>query len=100
MNNIEPLIVLTDGSELWVSTRHSGDGSFSCELYLSTRVDMGDRALRSVSTQFEAPSCLGAQELAYNWAVRLYPDGATSMKTPPYLIWPGPHQSVRPSRRS
>ena len=100
MNNVEPLIVLADDSELLVSTRHSGDGSFACELYLSTRADMGDRALRSVSIPLEAPSCLGAQELAYNYALRLYPDGAKSMRTPPYLIWPGPNQSVRPSRRS
>jgi hypothetical protein len=51
-------------------------------------------AFEMISTHLEASTCISAQEHAYNYAVRLYPRSAESMKKPPYLIWAGPSQGL------
>ncbi len=95
--DIEPLVVLPDGSQLLVSTRYSGEGSFSCELYLASLSAASECTLRPLSDQLQATTCLGAQELAHHYAQRLYPQTASRMKQPPYLIWTGPNLSSRPA---
>ena len=88
--NLEPLMVLPDGSQLVISTQHSRDGDFSCALY-SAVIEKDDRAsFQIISNHLCSPTCLGAQEHAYGYAVRRYPDAKELMKKPPYLIWPGP----------
>lgn len=88
--NADPLTTFPDGSRLLVTTRYSRETSFSCELYVAIPGD-GDRlVLRSVAQHFEATTCLRAQEIAYDYAQRLYPATADRMKKPPYLIWQGP----------
>ena len=95
--DIEPLAVFPDGSQLLASTRYSGEGSFSCELYITSLSAASEYTLRPVSDQLQATTCLGAQELAYDYAQRLYPQAASRMKRPPYLIWTGPNLSSRPA---
>ena len=88
--NADPIWVFPDGSQLLVSTQHSGEGRFTCELYVASlgREDRLD--LQVVSGHFESSTCLEAQESAYRRARSLYPGTADGMKNPPYLIWAGP----------
>ena len=88
--NVEPLMTFSDGSYLAISTECSKDGDFSCSVY--TVVETGDRLdFRGVATNLlSTQTCLSAQEQAYHYTVRLYPEASTLMKKPPYLIWQGP----------
>ncbi len=88
--NVDPIATLPDGSQLLVSTQHSRDSSFTCELYVASPDHEGRLDLRVVSDHLEASTCLGAQGIAYCYAQRLYPGTADGMKKPPYLIWVGP----------
>lgn len=92
--NLDTLLTLPDGSQLVVSTQCSKQGDFSCALY-SAVVNEGDRpAFQVISNHLSASTCLNAQEHAYNYAVRLYPTAAGTMKKPPYLIWSGPRSAL------
>jgi len=82
-----------DGSHLVVSTQCSKEGNFSCALYNAVVATNDTAAFKLVSSHLEAATCLGAQEHAYNHAVRLFPRVAGTMKKPPYLIWAGPRSS-------
>ncbi len=93
--NRDPIATFSDGSHLLVSTQHSKEGSFSCELYMASPGFEGCWDLRVVSDYFEASTCLQAQEFAYSCAQRLYPGTAVMMKRPPYLIWLGPGPRTR-----
>ena len=73
--NVDPIATFSDGSQLLVSTHYSREGQWD---------------LRAISDQHEAATCLGAQEIAYSYAQRLYPGTAVGMKKPPYLVWQGP----------
>lgn len=92
--NVEPLMTFSDGSYLAISTECSKDGDFSCSVY--TVVETGDRLdFRGVITNLlSTHTCLSAQEQAYHYTLRLYPNASTLMKKPPYLIWQAP-QSLR-----
>ena len=88
--NLEPLMTLSDGSQLVISTQHLRNGDFSCALYSAT-IEEDDRAVfQIISNHLAASTCLGAQGHAYDYAVRMYPYATMLMKKPPYLIWPGP----------
>ena len=92
--NIDPIWVFADGKQLLISTQHSGDGRFTCGLYVA-RLGPDDRLdLRVLTGHFESSTCLEAQESAYRGARSMYPETADGMKKPPYLIWAGP-QSAR-----
>lgn len=97
--NVEPMVTFTDGSQLLVSTQYSGAGSFTCELYLSVPCSKEKLDLRIVSDHLEAPTCREAQDIAFRYAERRYPDNARGIKAPPYLIWPGPNLPVAPDNR-
>jgi hypothetical protein len=97
--NVEPMTTFTDGSQLLVSTQYSGEGSFTCELYVSMPCDKGTLDLRVASNLLEAPTCREAQERAYSYAKRLYPNNVSEIKEPPYLIWRGPNLPVAPDNR-
>jgi hypothetical protein len=88
--NLDPLMTFPDGSHLVISTQCLRDGDFSCALYNVILAEDDRAAFRMISNHLSATTCLGAQENAYGYAVRLYPHAAESMKKPPYLIWPGP----------
>jgi hypothetical protein len=88
--NLDLLTTFPDGSHLVVSTQCSKEGDFSCALYNAVVAKDDGAAFQIVSSHLEATTCLGAQEHAYNHAVRLFPRAAESMKKPPYLIWRGP----------
>ncbi len=88
--NIEPIWVFPDGSQLLISTQYSGEGRFSCGLYLASLGPEDRLDLRGLKSHFESSTCLGAQERAYSWAQTQYPGPADGMKKPPYLIWKGP----------
>ena len=92
--NVDPIGVFPDGTQLLVSTQHSGEGRFTCELYVASlgREDRLD--LQVVSGHFESSTCLVAQESAYRRAQSLYPDTADEMKNPPYLFWAGPQSDT------
>lgn len=91
--NLDPLMTFRDGSHLVISTQHSIGGEFSCVLY-SALIGNDDRiAFQVLSHGFAASTCMSAQESAYGYALRRYPDAATVMKKPPYLIWHGPYVS-------
>jgi hypothetical protein len=49
---------------------------------------------------FEAPTCFLAQEQAYIYAMRVYPQAGNDMKKPPYLIWSGPLNTVQGPARA
>lgn len=100
--NADPIVVFPDGGQLLVSTTYSGQGQFTCELYMMANVGQMDRMdLRVVSSLPEAPTCRLAQASAYTQARHLYPGMANGMKEPPYLIWPGPSlPSFEPEARS
>jgi hypothetical protein len=92
--NLDPLITFPDGSHLVISTQCSKEGDFSCALY-SAIVEEDDRAaFQAISNHLAASTCLGAQEHAYSYALRLYPRAAETMKKPPYLIWSGPRSAL------
>lgn len=88
--NMDPIVTLPDGSQLLVSTHYSREGRFTCGLYVALADDEGLGNLRMISDQHEAATCLEAQEIAYAYALRLYPGTAVGMKKPPYLVWQGP----------
>jgi hypothetical protein len=92
--NAEAMKTFPDGSELLISTHRSGDGTFACELFLSRPCAEDIADLRTVSNVFEASTCRQAQDSAYHHACQLYSTGG--IKTPPYLIWTGPHIGVEP----
>ncbi len=81
--NVEPLTTFPDGSQLLVSTQYAGEGSFTCELYVSIPCGKDKLDLRVVSNHLGASTCCQAQEIAYSYARRLYPDTAREMKDPP-----------------
>jgi hypothetical protein len=88
--NLEHLMTFADGSFLAISTACSKEGEFSCTVYSALETDdrMGFRAISN--HLLLASTCMSAQEQAYYWTLRLYPQAAESMKKPPYLIWQGP----------
>lgn len=74
-----------------ISTQHSAGEDFSCALY-SAVVGNNDRlAFKVVSHAMAASSCMKAQDFAYEYALRRYPNAG--VKKPPYLIWTGPRSS-------
>ena len=99
--NVDPLITFSDGSQLLVSTQHSGEGRFTCELFVfhpnQRNNEGGD--LRSVSNRLEAQTCNQAQINACFQARRLFPNNAPTIREPPYLVWPGPNEPVAPDSR-
>ncbi|MDE3036126.1 MAG: hypothetical protein KGO52_16115 [Nitrospirota bacterium] len=97
--NVEPLITFSDGSQLLVSSQYTGEGSFTCELYLSTPCGKEKLDLRALSDHLEAPTCREAQDIAFHYAQRQFPDSASGMKEPPYLVWSGPNLPVAPDNR-
>lgn len=88
--NLDLLMTFADGSHLVISTQRSRDGDFSCALYMATIAADDGAAFQMLSNHLEASTCLGAQEQAYNYAIRHYPKAALEMKKPPYLVWSGP----------
>lgn len=88
--NVDPIATFSNGSQLMVSTQHSGNDSFTCELFEASQDPQGRWNLQVVSNHLEASTCLGAQTIAYDYAKRLYPTSGVEMKQPPYLIWVGP----------
>lgn len=96
--NVEPMVTFHDGSQLLVSTQYAGEGRFACELYHSL-IGTDKGTLRVVSDHLEASTCSQAQNIAYGYATRLYPQMAGGIKTPPYLIWSGPNLPVGPEIR-
>jgi len=88
--NVDPIATFSDGSQLLVSTHYSREGCFTCGLYVVLSGGEGQWDLRAISDQHEAATCLGAQEIAYSYAQRLYPGTGVGMKKPPYLVWQGP----------
>ena len=91
--NLEPLMTFSDGSYLAISTECSKEGDFSCSVY--TVVETDDHTdFRNIATHLLSSStCLTAQEQAYSYTLRLYPNAGETMKKPPYLIWHGPRSS-------
>lgn len=88
--NLDPLHVFPDGSYLVVSTECSKDGVFSCTLYNAAVTEDDAAAFRLLSNHLGSSTCLGAQEHAYDHAMRLFPHAAGTLKKPPYLVWHGP----------
>lgn len=93
--NLDLLMTFADGSHLVISTQRSRDGDFSCALYTATIAADDGAAFHMISNHLEAATCLGAQEHAYNYAIRHYPKAALEMKKPPYLVWSGPSSFVQ-----
>lgn len=93
--NVEPLMTLLDGSQLVVSTQYLGEGRFKCQLYVSVPCNSDNIDMRLVhASELEASTCREAQDSAYSHAMRLYPEAASGIKKPPYLIWQGPSPSL------
>lgn len=92
--NLDLLMTFPDGSHLVISTQCSREGDFSCALYTATLAEDDRAAFQIISNHLSASTCLGAQEHAYGYAVRMYPRAAELMKKPPYLIWPGPRSAL------
>ena len=88
--NLDPLIKFSDGSQLVVSTLPSGEGFFTCELFIARLTYDGRSEFDSVSGHMQRTSSMEAQDLAYCSAQRLYPHITDGIKKPPYLIWSGP----------
>jgi len=88
--NLDLLMTLPDGSHLVISTQCSREGDFSCALYTAIFAEDDGAAFQMISNHLSASTCLGAQEHAYGYAVRMYPRAAEFIKKPPYLIWSGP----------
>jgi len=97
--NVEPITTFADGSQLLVSSQYSGSGSFTCALYLSVPCAKDKLDLRAVSDHLEAATCREAQDIAFHYARRQYPEQAREMKAPPYLVWTGPNLPVEPDNR-
>ncbi len=94
--NLDPLLTFPDGSQLVVSTQHTGEGVFVCELFVSRTTYNSQNELDSVSAHMQGPSTREAQDFAYRSAQRLYPDTTDDIKKPPYLIWSGPFRKTLP----
>lgn len=92
--NLDFLTTFPDGSHLVISTQCSREGDFSCALYTATLAEDDRAAFQMISNHLSASTCLGAQEHAYGYAVRMYPGAAGLLKKPPYLIWPGPRSAL------
>nr|MBI3612943.1 hypothetical protein [Nitrospirota bacterium] len=92
--NVDPIVTFADGSQLLVSSQYSGAGSFSCELYLSVPCKNEKPDIRALSDHLEAPTCREAQDIAFHYARRQFPDSAHAIKKPPYLVWSGPNLPV------
>jgi hypothetical protein len=90
--NLDPLLTFSDGSQLVVSTQHSGEGNFVCELFVARSGHNSQWEIDSVSSHLQGPSSMEAQDFAYRSAQRLYPNTTEEIKKPPYLIWHGPPQ--------
>jgi hypothetical protein len=88
--NFDPITTFPNGSQLVVSTNHTGQDSFTCELFEANPSTPGGWELRMISNHLEGATCLAAQTSAYDYAKRVYPQSSVSMKEPPYLIWVGP----------
>ncbi len=93
--NLDPLLTLPDGSQLVISTQSLKDGEFSCALYTATQHATDDAAFRMLSSHLAAGTCLAAQEHAYHYALRIYPNAVEILKKPPYLIWRGPQPDIQ-----
>lgn len=91
--NLDPLLTFPDGSHLVISTQYSAGKDFSCALYSAVVGNDDCATFRVITNHFAASTCLSAQEFAYSYALRHYPNAAEVMKKPPYLIWPGPRSS-------
>ncbi len=87
---MDPIATFTDGSHLLVSTQQSDEGGFVCNLYTARPGQDAGFVFHVLSNYMEASTCLGAQEIAYSYAQRLYPGTAQGMRKPPYLLWKGP----------
>jgi hypothetical protein len=92
--NLDPLMTFPDGSHLVISTQCSREGDFSCALYTAVIAEDDGAAFQTVSNHLSSSTCLGAQEHAYDYAVRHYPRAGELMKKPPYLIWSGPRSAL------
>lgn len=101
--NVDPIMTFSDGSQLLVSTQHAGEGRFTCDLYISNPAHAGkdgaNDGLRPVSEGLEAATCRQAQDYACSQARNLFPNNASAIKAPPYLVWSGPHRPVEPDSR-
>ena len=94
--NLDPIMTLPDGSHLVISTQCLKDGDFTCALYSASIGENHGEAFRMLSHHLAAATCLGAQEHAYSYALRIYPGAVATIKKPPYLIWRGPQADVQP----
>jgi hypothetical protein len=92
--NLDLLMTFPDGSHLVISTQCSREGDFSCALYTAILAEDDRAAFQMVSNHLSSSTCLGAQEHAYGYAVRMYPRAGELMKKPPYLIWSGPRSAL------
>lgn len=90
--NLDPLLTFSDGSQLVVSTQHSGEGTFECELFVVRTKYNNEWEIDSVSAHMSGISSMEAQDFAFRSAQRLYPSLTEGIKKPPYLIWHGPSQ--------
>ncbi len=93
--NLDPILTLPDGSQLVISTQSLKDGEFSCALYTATTEGIDEAAFRIMSHHLAAGTCLAAQEHAYHYALRIYPNAVSILKKPPYLIWRGPQSDIQ-----
>lgn len=91
--NLEPIMTFSDGSYLAISTEYSKEGDFSCSVYTVTETDNRTNFRNIANHRLSASTCQTAQEQAYNYTLRLYPNAGEAMKKPPYLIWHGPQSS-------
>ena len=71
--NFDPIATFSNGSQLMVSTKHSGNDHFTCELFEANQGSQGRWDLRIVSNHREASTCVPAQTIAYDYAKCLYP---------------------------
>ena len=101
MMNVDPIFTFSDGAQLLVSTQYSGEGRFACELYLRNPGGNSNDGtnLQSISGRLEASTCQEAQDIACHQARRLYPGNASTIKSPPYLVWMGPRMPQVPDGR-
>jgi hypothetical protein len=91
--NLAPLLTFPDGSHLVISTQQSAGEEFSCALYSAVVGDDDRIAFKVVSHDIAASSCMKAQESAYEYALRRFPNAGVILKKPPYMIWHGPRSS-------
>ena len=69
--HFDPIATFSNGSQPIVNTQHSGNDSFTCELFEVNQGAQGRWDLRMVSNHLEASTCLAAQTVAYDYAKRL-----------------------------